>query len=94
MSEIRDRAILQLVNILVNYEADRDHSLSQSVDKILAIPELAIVDRDAELPPNPLPNPPDDEGEIISWLGYNEAQRDMLKAGYVKEIIDDTIRGE
>ena len=83
MSEIRDRAIHQLVNILVNYEADRDYSLSQSVDKILSIPELAVVDRKAELPAFPL-------ATLKANQSCYEAMSEwMLKAGWVKEVKDD-----
>ncbi len=55
------------------------------VRKVLELSELAIVDREAELPKRP---------EKIIWEQYhkdiyNRAQQDMLKAGYVKEVKDE-----
>ena len=52
-------------------------------DQILSIPELAIVDRDAELPECPL-----HIGKLTNYTQchYEWAEHDMVEAGYVKEV--------
>ena len=97
MSEIRDKVIYQLANILVNYEVDKDHSLNRSVDKILSIPELVVVDREAKLPkdiynellacPKSVQRAIETPSDLFIYLtGEYDAQLDMLKAGWVKEV--------
>jgi len=101
MSEIRDKVKGELDIALENYfvfvdgihkqfekgtitweeEGLKLKELKEEIiaEQILSIPELAIVDREAKLP----------EKEFVSSnenCRYKEAQRDMLKAGWVKEV--------
>ena len=60
-------------------------------DNILSIKELAIVDREAELPKcdveyNPLACGPEDDTDNCYRSGWDEAQQVMLKAGWRKEV--------
>jgi len=54
MSEIRDRAIENLGFVLSRHKSgtadSSDNHTKMKVDEILAIPELAIVDRGADIP--------------------------------------------
>ena len=82
MSRIRDRAENR-----IGYELGLEIQMSsgqrdRAIKRILSIPELAIVDRGAELPPLP---------ELSKFTktpagGYRQAQAYMLKEGWVKEI--------
>lgn len=77
MSVIRDKAVDKMLQFI------RHGYMPESiVHDILTIPELAIVDRKAELP--------ELHGEIYEKkkIIVSEAQQDMLKAGWVKEIKD------
>lgn len=72
-----------------NIELEEDHF----IDQILSIPELAVVDREAELPKIIEQKPK--LGTIAETLYLKQevklqkkAQQDMLKAGWVKEIKD------
>ena len=87
MSEIRDRAEEKITGEIVACASTYTFGTllefaKQYASKILAIPEIAVVDRDAELPENPHNSCCATE----AWLIYDTAQQDMLKAGYVKEI--------
>jgi len=88
MPEIRDRVRAEMQGILLQYMSAIHAELIHSHDdvfltnKILPIPELAIVDRDANLPvrflhPDNKPN-----------TSYRQAQQDMLDADWVKEAKD------
>ena len=54
-------------------------NIEEMVNQILTIPELAVVDREAELPPIRVNHP-------LEETGYRWAQEDILKEGWVKEI--------
>jgi len=106
MSEIRDKVTEEIQGILLRYMSAIHAELIHSHDdvflteKILSIPELAIVDREAELPKElihlfelvVLVNhacifyyiTPEEAG-----LHLAEIAKDMLKAGWVKEVKDD-----
>ena len=76
----RDEVQEQIVNIL-----SQSHgicSCEDIADKILALPSLAYVNREAELP---------SPSKIRSgyFTGYIEAQQDMLKNNWVKEVKDE-----
>jgi len=99
MSEIRDRVIEQLYAKLKAFETmlsnseiaeflDKEAMMQSGIEQILSIPELAVVDREAELPKNPYLS----RGMMKSYQysGYEKAQQDMLKAGWVKEIKNET----
>jgi len=60
---------------------------SAMVQIILVHPNIAIVDREAELPANPYGKPLLYEG-TGHRVSYDKAQQDMLKAGWVKEVKD------
>lgn len=92
MSEIRDRVENQILSMVRAASPNAcsqcgsdltSHILAeQAVAYILSIPELSIVERGADLP----------EKEFVSAnenYRYREAQIDMLKAGWVKEIKDN-----
>ena len=94
MSKIRDKAREKIAEYLYkNFTVDGAKSmpywsgvrdslrqrLLAKADEILSIPELAVVDREAELPDCPYhrfrqPHCP-----------YGKAQQDMCKAGWIKE---------
>lgn len=97
MSEIRDTVRLDMAIMLADQEAkylknrwdDVAHEYLVKADQILSIKGLAIVDKKAKLPTL--------RGEERKDSDYNykyyafkdivkEAQQDMLKAGYVKEV--------
>ena len=111
MEEIRDKAISKLRGILdagdmmLNPPEDMDgfidkEAVKQSrIEQILSIPEIAIVDRDAELPENKMKcsmriiGEPEITKQVQEDIEremsiYEMAQQDMLKAGYVKEVKD------
>jgi len=83
MSEIRDRVRTQFRDILRQHlEAYQQMGLGASeraIYQILSIPELAIVDREAELPDYRM-----EPYEVHRTI--QKAQKDMLKAGWVKEV--------
>jgi len=97
MSKIRDRVKEKVANVvwpnwrnLANYHQIK---VFEDVDEILSIPELAIVDREAELPLT-LSN----EKMARAFGGYDfrtsdmrevckAEQKNMLKAGWVKEVL-------
>ena len=92
MSEISGGVRANLIHWLVHYdhlvEQGSPTMVSETIDQILAIENLAIVDRDAELPTNPwhqngikYRNGLEDQRIV-----YERAQQDMLKAGWVREI--------
>lgn len=96
MSEIRDRARQRVIEILVKplkvpYQEDAAVMMVQGcinqAEEILSIPELAVVDREAELPIGrwSFQIPGDQQDWLNQKKGYGEAQQDMLKAGWVKE---------
>lgn len=81
MPEIRDRVKKQITSkIYVRF--GEWISCGEVAEEILAIPGLAIVDRDAELPPCSIGH--------FSWCdytpedAYSQAVEDMLKAGWRK----------
>jgi len=90
MSEIRDRVKTQITAIVTGT------ARLKCAEQVLSIPELAIVDRKAELPDNPHSESHYSFGGGSKFrhgnnplhLAYKHAQQDMLKAGFVKEIKD------
>ena len=98
MSEIRDKVREKIVELvkraIMDYNQDPnpecafDYYVPSVADQILSTPELAIVDRDAELqkPPYFSRGGCDDTAHSV---GYHVCQQDMLKAGYVLEIKND-----
>lgn len=88
MSEIRDRVYDKICEICLEETCMPDCPLLEGEckwrKKLFAIPELAIVDRDAKLPKCPL-LPPEGAPDV---KGYRLAERLMLKAGWVKEVKD------
>jgi len=88
MSEIRDKARENLEDKLWkiyswDWHSDPDQAMKDALDEILSISELAIVDRVAK---------PFEGGEVPTiWnMAYRAAMRNMLKDGYVKEVIDNS----
>ena len=83
----RDKAKEQLRNILseelITYTGITvtisQAYINKLIDQILALEGLAIVDLDAKLPKNPYPYTCETYFDT-----YQEAQQDMLKAGWVK----------
>jgi len=59
----------------------RTMQTEELVDWFLSLPSIAVVDRDTELPENPI-----DDIYPYTREACKEAQQDMLQAGYVKEI--------
>lgn len=74
MNELRDRAETHIIEAIAN---NHHKSLEVIAEAVLLVPELAIVDREAELPKN-------DWGNEDMKRGWDIAQQDMLKAGWVK----------
>lgn len=82
-SEVRDKAKIKMARKMHHLSQDGWDALEEKyrsealevVEQILLVPELAIVDRNAELP----------KAQDILLDGYAEAQQDMLKAGWLKE---------
>lgn len=100
MSEIRDNAREKISRILCSVDkglagraVNRKPYLLKA-DKILSIPELAVIDRKAELPWNEdipkefneLACGAEDDSDNVSRRAYMLAQQDMLKGGWVKEV--------
>jgi len=99
MSEIRDKVIGDIIDIVfTNRTTNVAHEIA---DQILSIPSLAVVDRKAGLPKNTFNTTVDDVNrsypkgipkgyhillEAGRQEGYELAQQDMLKAGWVKEV--------
>ena len=93
MSEIRDKVEKQIDEALWAY-TQSSRSPSETINQILSIPALAIVDREAELPT--IPDPP-----IYSEKPYGGIERrafrvgaltyrnSIVKAGWVKEVEND-----
>jgi len=108
MPDTRDRVEKNLREIIIAAECFGRHSSEEVwyegseeaendyTDQILSIPELAIVDREAELPRNHWIETIeqhkaigiDPQTAIDRKLGYAEAQQDMLKAGWIKGVKD------
>jgi len=65
---------------LVERRENIDLAVDHFIDQTLSIPELAIVDRGAK-PPIRFIHP-----DASGVLSYDQAQQDMLKAEWVKEI--------
>lgn len=77
MSEIKDRARKAIIEIVASALSDND--VKPRAEEILSIKEIAIVDRGATPPPLYA------EG-IGIMAAKREAQQNMLKAGWVKEV--------
>ncbi len=83
MSELREDTRQQIKLVLKEIPAHiaklEVHDYSYYIDKILSIPELAIVDRDAKLPKI---------GSKERWLNMMLGQYlvELLKANWVKEV--------
>lgn len=82
--ELAKRKIAKRIDFYFCLRPDKEATPEQCADKILSIPELAVVDRDAELPKNPYDSP--NYSHIVESIAFNCAIEIMLKAGYVKEI--------
>jgi len=91
MSGIRDRVKKQLswvhTEIGTPSGNQKAYLSPDQIDQILSIPELAIVDRKAELPENPYN--PNKRGFTAQLSAYSDGQQDMLKAGWVREVKND-----
>ena len=80
MSEIRDRAKARVKGLIYTYKRVKDADLTDDLaNQILSIPELAIVDKRAELPKLVSTNDMAKTGERVGR--YN-----LLQAGWVKEV--------
>jgi len=92
MSEIRDKVEQQLNDIFRDYMSGE--TWDNCAKKILSIPELAVVDRKAELPKRMTRETiPGDMARSMELnkninFGYEQAQQDMRKAGWIREIKD------
>lgn len=85
MSEIRDRTHIKIASLMRKYFLIK--TPEDITDQILSIKELAIVDREAKLPECPTKADETKDIEIHRYKqGYRQAQQDMLKEGWVKEI--------
>ena len=92
MSEIRDKVREKMIEALQDYDPKAPIDIPcphcDIADKILSIPELAVVNRKAKLPENPynfpIPHIHEAHSEVRSV--YNLAQQDMLKEKWVKEV--------
>ena len=93
--EIRDRVREEIAEKICNgcpihddcFNSDSEYRqcyIDEPIDAILAIPELAIVDRKAKLPPCPIKVDCIETGLLHQQ--YLLAQQSMLQAGYVKEV--------
>jgi len=77
------------------YEIISDNKLTytQIVERIINLPSIAVVDREAGLPSNPYKYfDPYINEEILykeNHKIYARAQQDMLKQGWVKEVKDE-----
>ena len=69
------------------YEIISDNKLTytQIVERIINLPSIAVVGRDAELPVRPV------KGEAYVsrdyYDGYIQAEQDMVNQGWVKEVV-------
>jgi len=80
MGELRDRAIRAGVHdnayeIIIANRCNKDIGSHELVDKILSIPELAIMDREAELP--------------TYWQGEHmpyQMRNKLVEDGWLKEV--------
>ena len=79
MSEIRDRVGRTVAEAIVECWDKRKLS-GETARAILSIPELAVVDRKAELPD---PDPHNYEGEFEAICATKDV---ILKEGWVKEV--------
>ena len=98
MSEIRDKVIDEIAKSLSCYpdlwdeltEEQKDYWRTYAKDKILSNKHIAIVNREAKLPEVRLPSSPETANTLLlaydKNVGYHQAQIDMLRADYVKEI--------
>jgi len=91
-SEIRDRVerILDaiILEAIESYMCDWDEAIDEAKTKILSIPEIAIVDREASLPVPKLPKrmPETSEScEVCQLLTEKRTFFAMLDEGWVKE---------
>lgn len=93
MSELRDKTEKRLLDIIsdARLTAYQDGKAGHTAfrignldfqSQILSIPELAVVDREAELPDTPCKR----DGYAVYWRCYQLAQQDMKEAGWVKEV--------
>jgi len=90
MNEIKGRVICKIAEILSEMDTDNPDEGIKVIEKIVAIPEIAIVDREAGLPD--ISRFSDRYWEIFhpsTRFGAKEAQQDMLKAGWVKEVKEE-----
>lgn len=86
MSEIRDKVKRKLEAILTYDETNT----IEKVMSILSIPELAIVDREAELPKlKSLTGEAPLAEKTAYLLGVTDTGEQVLKAGWVKEVKDN-----
>ena len=91
MSKIRDRVKSKMGYLMLEEVSMPLGMPEKIVKKLLSIPELAVVNREAELPE--IPDFGYDLGncrraikdEPIEAI-YTKAQQDMLKEGWVKEV--------
>ena len=94
MSEIRDKVQKDIGTLIAEYSANEDdYSLVGVVKEILAIKEIAIVDRGAKLPENPFPKPRlnnPSPANLARYYSYQRAQQDMLENSWVKEVKDES----
>ena len=91
MSEIRDKVKQEIKLRIRQRSATDDWMLEGIVNSILSIPEIAVVDREAELPENPFPKPRlnnPSSANLARYYSYQRAQQDMLENSWVKEIKD------
>ena len=98
MEEIRDRAILRLDGYLkiaygTGLEEKALNTMELTKAMVTSIPEIAIVDRKAELPICPdIIRDMEESGPTIKRFlhtrmgGYKQAQQDMVKQGWIKEV--------
>jgi len=102
MTQVRDKAKETIRDYLAHqfimgrlYHRTATHenveAIERDMERILSIPELAIVDREAELPKcdveyNPLACGAEDDTDNCYRSGWDEAQEAMLKAGWIKEV--------
>ena len=80
MSEIRDKVVKDLHTILDDW-VDSKYGQNNALNRILSIPELAIVDREAELPKIPFCCNDCRTTELY-------AMNKMQDEGWVKEVSD------
>ena len=93
MSEIRDKVKREIGQAIIvgfldycNVDALRLYEFIEN--KILSIPELAIVNREAKVPQRKVLGSKDNAYRDTYMQGEIDAQQDMLKGHWVKEVID------